>query len=774
MKKICLLLISMLICMCAYTQDALLDSAQLAKFSENSFRSYSGLKLIDNCCPAGVTGLYMSSGDQGELKFEKIHLFTKLQVLHISGYYKLDISIPKEIGLLKNLQVLKIENNKSISLPKEIEALQNLRLLDLSHNKLTSLPNGIETLGNLEILNLSNNKLTSLPKEIGKLKKLKVLKLSNNMLNSLPEEIMELENLEVLELGRNLFIKVPEGIWKLKKIRVIDLSGNNNLALTDNFGKLKTLQELYFYAIYDDFANTPRPIKIPKSIGDLDNLKILGISHNNLTIVPKEIWSLKNLKKLYLNDNKLTSIPKEIANLKNLENLDISNNKIKFLPKEIETLPKIKVIETEGNLFKKKFLAHDELRSALYDGRYKDALKYISQGADIRKARDTMESVSVNRIGKTVPNYVRENSGSSPRVGAFIGFLLPFVAAAEGLSQKSGSNNSPVNCKIVDIALNDALGDTIKSPERLKVMEYALQKGATPDDLRLYLAVENRDVEATRLLMQYKAEADSDWFWKWTLPTCQCLDSTDKNKYNPERFASFKQVVGVVLKNKPKLSDVTLERFYTSPVLTKMLLEFYTPEELHTIHNPLYTACGYFDLELFKEYEALGFSKFDIYKNEKFYKYLGGNSRWAKIYEYIYPKGFDVNFKIPPYNQFEREKTFFCRIIEYSTIDVDVMKTLLTMKPDFCVPCNPLGVLQKRIAWCKRLLDSEKNSKYYNEDLNRYKKSLAIEPLLEEYYKTLPKEQKKIILKSLKKYQTSEYDLSVFLKKTYIKKLKKL
>jgi hypothetical protein len=52
----------------------------------------------------------------------------------------------------------------------------------------------------------------------------------------------------------------------------------------------------------------------------------------------------------------------------------------------------------------------------------------------------------------------------------------------------------------------------------------------------------------------------------------------------------------------------------------------------------------------------------------------------------------------------------------------------------------------------------------------------VIEPLLEDYYKTLPKEQKKIILENLKNYKAkyfSKDETDLFLK-PYIKKLKKL
>ena len=59
---------------------------------------------------------------------------------------------------------------------------------------------------------------------------------------------------------------------------------------------------------------------MPKEIGDLEQLKELGLNDNNgLTSLPKEIGNLKQLEVLYLNNNKLTSAPKEI--IRGLERL---------------------------------------------------------------------------------------------------------------------------------------------------------------------------------------------------------------------------------------------------------------------------------------------------------------------------------------------------------------------------------------------------------------------------------------------------------------------
>lgn len=57
---------------------------------------------------------------------------------------------------------------------------------------------------------------------------------------------------------------------------------------------------------------------IQSQIGNLNNLKILDASNNNMTGVPAEIGQLQKLEILNLSNNNLTGLPNELVNLKTL------------------------------------------------------------------------------------------------------------------------------------------------------------------------------------------------------------------------------------------------------------------------------------------------------------------------------------------------------------------------------------------------------------------------------------------------------------------------
>ncbi|WCJ31271.1 Leucine-rich repeat protein kinase family protein [Euphorbia peplus] len=134
---------------------------------------------------------------------------------------------------------LNLSNSQLLgSIPADLGMIQNLQILDLSNNSLNgSLPSSLFNSTQLQILDLSNNLLSGeLPETIGRLQNLQSLNLSDNALTGiLPSSITTLSSLNVISLKNNYFFGVVPG--RFRAIQSLDLSSNLiNGSLPRNFG----------------------------------------------------------------------------------------------------------------------------------------------------------------------------------------------------------------------------------------------------------------------------------------------------------------------------------------------------------------------------------------------------------------------------------------------------------------------------------------------------------------------------------------------------------
>lgn len=130
---------------------------------------------------------------------------------------KLDGTLPVEVDLLVDLQVLALsQNNISGTLSPTYSQLDQLEEFVLSNNRLRgSLPWEYSNWDLLQTLDLSQNELTgSIPSEFGDMGSLVSLNLCTNKLTgTVPTQLGDLINLISLQLGNNQLIgKVPEQV----------------------------------------------------------------------------------------------------------------------------------------------------------------------------------------------------------------------------------------------------------------------------------------------------------------------------------------------------------------------------------------------------------------------------------------------------------------------------------------------------------------------------------------------------------------------------------
>lgn len=127
-------------------------------------------------------------------------------------------------------------------------------------------------------------------------------------------------DLTKISLADNLLLSLPIQICNLDNLRVLVLS-KNALSI------------------------------LPSYIGKLIKLKRLNLDSNQLTFLPVEIGNLKNLKDLYLQENQLISLPEEFDILGKLTYLNLNNNQLTKLPTHINNLANLQDIELLSNQF---------------------------------------------------------------------------------------------------------------------------------------------------------------------------------------------------------------------------------------------------------------------------------------------------------------------------------------------------------------------------------------------------------------------------------------
>ncbi|KAG8448344.1 hypothetical protein GDO86_015435 [Hymenochirus boettgeri] len=117
------------------------------------------------------------------------------------------------------LKVLVISNNKLVSLPEEVGKLKDLMELDISCNELQVLPQQVGKLHSLRELNLRRNNFYVLPDELSCLPLVK-LDFSCNKITEIPISYRKLRHLEIIILDNNPMQMPPAQICLKGKVHI--------------------------------------------------------------------------------------------------------------------------------------------------------------------------------------------------------------------------------------------------------------------------------------------------------------------------------------------------------------------------------------------------------------------------------------------------------------------------------------------------------------------------------------------------------------------------
>uniref|UniRef100_A0A8C5SR83 Scribble planar cell polarity protein n=1 Tax=Laticauda laticaudata TaxID=8630 RepID=A0A8C5SR83_LATLA len=118
-------------------------------------------------------------------------------------------------GQLKQLSILKVDQNRLTEVTEAIGDCANLSELILTENLLQTLPRSLGKLAKLTNLNVDRNRLTVLPAEIGGCSSLNVLSLRDNRLELLPPELADTTELHVLDVAGNRLQHLPFALTNL-------------------------------------------------------------------------------------------------------------------------------------------------------------------------------------------------------------------------------------------------------------------------------------------------------------------------------------------------------------------------------------------------------------------------------------------------------------------------------------------------------------------------------------------------------------------------------
>lgn len=246
-------------------------------------------------------------------------------------------AIPAVVGCLQSLEVLVCGGNKycqwEIDCLEPIRGLDKLKTLILSNNRLTTV-NCLHWFPQLERLDISNNCIDSLHK-VTEHARLEYLDLSHNQLAH-SYEICKFPNLRWLSLASNQ-LDAMHGVNRLPLLQVLDISGN---VISDfrPFERNVLLEKL-------NLSNNLIPHL--DYLGEVPKLQYLFARCNRIKQV-RGIKNLEQLKVLDLSHNMIGQLPVSIGELKALETLEVSNNHLQSLANVFQ-LPKLRLINASTN-----------------------------------------------------------------------------------------------------------------------------------------------------------------------------------------------------------------------------------------------------------------------------------------------------------------------------------------------------------------------------------------------------------------------------------------
>ncbi|CAH1436229.1 unnamed protein product [Lactuca virosa] len=339
----------------------------ISSFRNLSYLSLRGCELSQVMYPyssfvnssSSIVFLDLGNNSLNSSMYHWLFSLTSNSLFDLDLSYNMLDGIPKYLGNLSNLEVLKFENNSAvIKFPdflKNLSGCSSLTLawlyasrshftdtiplefwntwpsrlhhLNLSSNNISGkVPDLLSSFDDNPVIDLSSNRfygpIPNFPST------LKSLNLSRNKFFGGISFLCQIVHgyLEFLDLSHNFLAgKLPDCLWHFKELKVLNL-GYNNLCgrIPTSIESLFKLEVLYLYN--NDFSG-----ELPLSLKNCTSLTSLNLGVNRFSgNVP--VWIGENLSGLYVlilrSNNFFGTIPSQLCQLAYLQVLDMSMNNL--------------------------------------------------------------------------------------------------------------------------------------------------------------------------------------------------------------------------------------------------------------------------------------------------------------------------------------------------------------------------------------------------------------------------------------------------------------
>nr|XP_023026888.1 chaoptin [Leptinotarsa decemlineata] len=315
-------------------EELQINLANLQTIKNNAFKYIHALKSLD-----------LSDNSINTIEnnaFTDIsHSLTQLKLAHALSSSMSNVPTDA-IKTLTSLRELDLSNNKLKTMPDtSFHFLHDLRKLELQDNIIEIIHKGTfqgDIHANLEEIYFSFNNIRAISQHsFVHLPNLEQLHLDDNKIESLERRsFMNLAHIKRLNLKGNKITKISyEAFQNLPELEDLDISYNElntfDFTMFDQVGTLSIFSvNVSYNKLKDLLVNVPMSFESSAGLGSVhSNIKILDLSHNNISSISKQFFRPVDLSltHLYLSHNHILNATKDVfGNLRHLQWLDISHN----------------------------------------------------------------------------------------------------------------------------------------------------------------------------------------------------------------------------------------------------------------------------------------------------------------------------------------------------------------------------------------------------------------------------------------------------------------